>query len=91
MGQRNVPKGPSLPKVPLNFVFARDGERARWSSEVEGDYKNGYHQEDKGWQVLARMKRKGNTSCTLGMQVGSATMEINIDVSQKNKQIYPMI
>ena len=50
-------------------------------------FKNGYHQEDKGWQVLTRRKRKVNLLCTLfvGMQVGSATLENNTEIPQKIK------
>ena len=52
-------------------------------------FQNAYHQEDKGWQVLTRRKRKVNLLCTLfvGMQVGSPTMENNTEIPQKIKQI----
>ena len=47
---------------------------------------NVLHQEDHKSQMLARMWRKGSPCALLvGMQVGAATMENNMDIPQKIK------
>jgi hypothetical protein len=45
---------------------------------------NGYHQEFKQHEMLVRMQGKRNSYTLLvGMQISAATMESNIEVSQK--------